>query len=444
MRSALAVAVAAAALTCFCVETRAAQPPRAPTTVVKESVENIYRSLLRDPLVKAALAGIKADDANTFEEQKAIAQVPAPSFNEGIRAQDYARRLRGLGLENVALDSEGNVTALRKGAGKGPTLVLSAHLDTVFPQNTDLTVTQRDGRFYGPGLGDDSRGLAAVLAVARAMQAAKIRTSGDVLFVGTVGEEGLGNLRGVKALFRSRPDIDGFISVEPAISAASTGIVSKATGSRRWSIQFNGPGGHSYVAFGVPSAVHAMGRAIALIADLRPPVAPKTTFTVGVAGGGTSVNTIAAEAHMEVDIRSETAIAMEELERSILVCVERAVDQENKRWNSQEIRWEKQLLGDRPAGETPEGSSIVQAALQSARALGLAAPALDAKSTDSNTPMALGIPAVTLTGGGLAGGLHSLNEWFEPADAWKGPQHILLTALALVGVEGVTAPLLAH
>jgi acetylornithine deacetylase/succinyl-diaminopimelate desuccinylase-like protein len=420
-----------------------AQSQTAPTQVVaKATVAKSYRSLLRHARVNAALASIKTDDARTFEEQKTLAQIAAAPFKEAARAQEYLRRMHELGLADAAIDAEGNVVALRKGAGRGPTLVLSAHLDTVFPEGTDLTVQERGGRFYGPGLGDDSRGLAVVLAVLRAMQVTGIKTSGDVLFVGTVGEEGAGDLRGVKALFRQRQDIDGFISVEPPLEAGGIRLVSKATGSHRWTVLFQGPGGHSYLAFGAPSAVHAMGRAIAHIADVQPPADPKTTFTVGVVSGGTSVNAIAAEARMEVDIRSDSTQALEAIEQKILACVDQGVAAENARWHSQAIHWEKRLTGDRPAGATPVEASIVQAALQSAAALKMGTPVLSASSTDSNVPIALGVPAVTMSGGGLAGGFHSLDEWFEPAEAWRGAQHVLLTTLALVGVENVSEPLL--
>jgi tripeptide aminopeptidase len=396
--------------------------------------------LVRNARVKQALERIKADDALTFREQIELAETPAPPFKEAARAHEYLRRMQALGLKNAYIDSEGNVVGLREGTRRKPLLVLSAHLDTVFPEGTDVKVTQREGRYYGRGLTDDSRGLAAVLAVLRAMESAGIRTVGDVMFVGTVGEEGLGDLRGVKALFRDHQNIDGFISVDSVGGKDGQRIVVNATGSHRWEIAFAGPGGHSFGAFGAPSAIQAMGRAIAHISDVRPPSDPKTTFTVGVVSGGTSVNTIAADAKMLVDIRSNSAQALAETEELIKRAIERGVAEENARWSSNGIRFEAKLLGDRPAGMSPPEAPVAQAAMQSLKALRFPAALLDAASTDSNVPINLGIPAATLNGGGEGGGAHGPDEWYKPVDAWQGPQSLLVTTLALVGVADVTSP----
>jgi acetylornithine deacetylase/succinyl-diaminopimelate desuccinylase-like protein len=392
--------------------------------------------------VKQALERIKTDDALTFREQIELAEIPAPPFKETVRARDYLRRLQALGLTDAAIDSEGNVIGVRKGTRRSPVLVISAHIDTVFPEGDDVKVTQRDGHYNGRGVADDSNGLATLLAVLRAMQAANLRTVGDVVFVGTVGEEGLGNLRGVKALFRDRHDIDGFISVDGVSpEQGKHEVIAHATGSHRWEVTFKGPGGHSFLDFGAPSAIHAMGRAIALISDIRTPAEPPTTFTVGVVSGGTSVNTIAAEATMLVDIRSNGAAELLATEKLIMAAIERGVAQENARWNSTALRAEPRLAGDRPAGQqTLPDAPVVQAAVQAHRALGLAGPSITAQSTDSNVPIALGIPAATLNGGGIGGAFHSPGEWYAPVDSWLGPQTALLTTLALVGVEGVTSP----
>ncbi|MGH6755473.1 MAG: M20/M25/M40 family metallo-hydrolase, partial [Bradyrhizobium sp.] len=245
-------------------------------------------ALLANPKIVKALEDIKADDARTFEEQKRITEIPAPPYKEKVRAEYYLKRMQELGFKDAAIDGEGNVIALRKGSGGGrPKLVVSAHLDTVFPEGTDVTVKEKDGATIAPGIGDDSRGLAALLALVKAMNANAIATVGDIMFVGTVGEEELGNLRGVKALFRDHKDIDGFISID---GLGITRIVNQGTGSHRYEFVFKGPGGHSFQEFGLPSAIHAMGRAIAKISELQPPSDPKTTFTVGTVAGGTSVN----------------------------------------------------------------------------------------------------------------------------------------------------------
>lgn len=399
--------------------------------------------LIKQPRVKAAIEQIRAEDALTLREQIEIAEIPAPPFEETARAQDYLRRLQAAGLKDVSIDSTGNVIGLRKGSRGKPLLVISAHLDTVFPEGTDVKVTQREGRYYGRGLTDDSRGLTALLSVLRAMETQKLRTVGDVMFVGTVGEEGLGDLRGVKALFRDHANIDGFLSVDTTAGKDGHRIIAHATGSHRWEISFIGPGGHSFGAFGTPSAIHAMGRAIAHVGDVRTPTEPRTTFTVGVVSGGTSVNTIAADAKMLVDIRSNDGPALLATEKEIMAAIDKGVAAENARWGAPEgkrVRSEPKLLGDRPAGMSPTNSPVVRASQQSWKALGLKVPELETASTDANVPIGLGIPAATVSGGGEGGGAHGPDEWYKPVDAWQGPQALLLSTLALAGVEGVTKP----
>jgi acetylornithine deacetylase/succinyl-diaminopimelate desuccinylase-like protein len=400
-----------------------------------------FQAILADPKVVKTLDNIKADDARAFEEQKRITAIPAPPFKEKIRAEYYLKRMQELGFRDAAIDAEGNVIALRKGTGGGrPKLLLSAHLDTVFPEGTDVTLKEKDGAIVAPGIGDDSRGLAALLSLLKAMNENGIATVGDVMVVGTVGEEELGNLRGVKALFRDHADIDGFISID---GLGITRIVNQATGSHRYEMIFTGPGGHSFQEFGLPSATHAMGRAIAKISELRTPSNPKTTFTVGTVSGGTSVNAIAAEAKMAVDMRSNSEEELLKLETRLLDLVKQAVAEENARWNTDKMTVTIRLIGDRPAGIVSMDSPVVQATQRavSAIARGLL-PTFAGSSTDSNIAMSLGIPAVTVGGGGEGGNWHSRNEWYKPTDAWMGPQSALLTVLMLAGLDGVTKPAL--
>ncbi len=411
-----------------------------------------FEPLTADSRVKSALQFLRDDDARTLAEQIAITQLPAPPFKETVRAQDFAARLRDIGLRDVLIDAAGNVIAKRPGTakGKGPLLVLSAHLDTVFDEGTDLTVKQKDGRYHAPGISDDARGLAALLSLARAMQTANLRTVGDVWFVGTVGEEALGNLRGVKALFNDHPSIDGFISVDGVDTPAHEGrseIVNQATGSRRWEISFTGPGGHSFENFGNPSAVHAMGRAIARIAALEVAKDPRTTFNVGVVSGGTGVTSIAATATMRVDIRSNDAAELAKLEDRILAAVDESVQAENARVDSalttSKVASERKLIGDRPASARSTDTTLVDAAVGAYLALDLPGPLLRAASTDSNVPLGLGIPAATMNGGGRGDKAHSHDEWYEHVNAWQGPQVLLLTTLRLAGLHGVNKPALA-
>jgi tripeptide aminopeptidase len=403
-------------------------------------VEAATAAILAHTKVIKTLDDIKADDDRALAEQKRITEIPAPPYKEKVRAEYFLKRFQELGFRDASIDAEGNVIGLRKGSGGGPKLVVSAHLDTVFPEGTDVTVKEKDGVILAPGIGDDSRGLAALLSLIQAMNANDLKTVGDIMFVGTVGEEELGNLRGVKALFRDHADIDGFISID---GLGITRIVNQATGSHRYEMIFKGPGGHSFQEFGLPSAIHAMGRAIAKISELQPPAEPKTTFTVGTVAGGTSVNAIAAEARMAVDMRSDSTEELLKLEAKLLDLVKDAVKEENSRWKSDKMSVEIKLIGDRPAGMVALDSPIVQAT-QRAVATITGAPRVTfaGSSTDSNWAMSRGIPAVTIGGGGEGGNWHSRNEWYRPVNAWHGPQNALLTVLVLTGLDGVTKPAL--
>ena len=413
----------------------------AQTASTTSALDTAYSAILANPKVIKTLDDIKADDARALEEQKRITEIPAPPYKEKVRAEYYLKRFQELGFKDASIDTEGNVIGLRRGSGNGPKLVVSAHLDTVFPEGTDVTVKEKDGVVLAPGIGDDSRGLAALLSLIQAMNSNELKTVGDVLFVGTVGEEELGNLRGVKALFRDHTDIDGFISID---GLGITRVVNQATGSHRFEMIFKGPGGHSFQEFGLPSAIHAMGRAIAKISELQPPSEPKTTFTVGTVVGGTSVNAIAGEARMAVDMRSNSTEELLKLEARLLGLVKDAVVEENRRWNTDKIAVEIRLIGDRPAGIVAMDSPIVQATQRTvAKITGTPRVTFAGSSTDSNLAMSLGIPAVTIGGGGEGGNWHSRNEWYKPVDAYFGPQNALLTVLVLSGLDGVSRPALA-
>ena len=418
-----------------------AKPACAQTASPGSPVDSAYAAILTNAKVIKTLEDIKADDARTFAEQKHITEIPAPPYKEKIRAEYYLKRFHELGFKDASIDSEGNVIGLRKGSGGGrPKLVVSAHLDTVFPEGTDVSLKEKDGVILAPGIGDDSRGLAALLSLIKSINANEITTVGDIMFVGTVGEEELGNLRGVKALFRDHGDIDGFISID---GLGITRVVNQATGSHRYEMIFRGPGGHSFQEFGLPSAIHAMGRAVAKISELQTPADPKTTFTVGTVVGGTSVNAIAAEARMAVDMRSDSTEELLKLEARLLDLVKQAVTEENARWKTDKMTVEIKLIGDRPAGIVALDSPIVQATQRAVSVITRAPRVTFAgSSTDSNLAMSLGIPAVTIGGGGEGGNWHSRNEWYRPVDAWFGPQNALLTMLVLTGLDGVTKPAL--
>jgi tripeptide aminopeptidase len=406
---------------------------------ISEHVKEVYDLLLKDEKIQEGLSFIESENDNTTKNQIEVTRIPAPTFQEEVRGKFYKKRLEELGLQNITVDKVGNVFGIRRGTGNGPRLAVCAHLDTVFPKETDITVREEDGKVFAPGIADDGRGLAVVLTLLKVFNQVGIQTKGDILFGATVGEEGLGDLNGVKALFQHRTDIDGFISIEPGNPARTTYL---GTGSHRYRVTFKGPGGHSFGDFGLPSAIHAMGRAIAGISDIETPADPKTTFTIGTVSGGTSVNTIAAEATMLVDLRSTSQEELLKLEDKALAIIHQAVEDENKRWNTNALSVDLTLVGDRPAGEQSADAFIVQASAAASKAIGCEPGLEPPSSTDSNVPISLGIPAVTLGGGGTFGGAHTLQEYFDATDAYYGVQKVFLTILGLVGVDQLHAPLL--
>ncbi|MEO7272326.1 MAG: M20/M25/M40 family metallo-hydrolase [Vicinamibacterales bacterium] len=386
-------------------------------------------TLMKEPAIRAALDAVRANEPETLNEQVRLCEIPAPPFAEQARGLAYKAAFERLGLANVRVDAVGNVLGERPGRQPRPHLVMSAHLDTVFPEGTTVKTTRSGTSIAGPGIADDCRGLAVVLAVIRAMNAAKVETTGPVTFVGTVGEEGLGDLRGVKHLFKTElaGRIDSFVSVD----GAGTSITRTAVGSRRYRVAYKGPGGHSFGDFGIANPVHALGRAIATIAALEVPRDPKTTFNVGRVGGGTSVNSIAAEAWMEIDMRSSDRAALAAIDATIVKALDQALADENARWGGKgTLTLERKLVGDRPAGNTAATAPIVTAAVSVTRALGLEGT-LEEGSTDANLAMSLGIPAVTIDGGGRGSGSHSLDERFDSTDSWKGTARALLLTVSL-------------
>src|SRR5215467_11053995 len=385
--------------------------------------------LMKDPSVRAALDAARRNEPATLDLQARICEIPAPPFHEDQRGLELKRLFEELHLKNVRIDKAGNVIGVRPGKSAHPNLVFSAHLDTVFPEGTDVRVTRNGDVMKGPGIGDDCRGLALMLAVIRALDEGHVQTPGTITFVADVGEEGLGDLRGMKQLFFEtlKGQIDKLISVD----GTGLGITHIGVGSNRYKVTFKGPGGHSYGAFGMANPIQAMGRAIAKIDAFQVPSQPKTTFNVGRVGGGTSVNAIPYEAWMEVDMRSADPNALKALDAKFQSALQEAVEEENRRWNNRGVvTVSAELVGVRPAGQTPKDSPIVQTAMAASRALEIQ-EVLREGSTDSNVPMNLGIPAITISGGGVGTGAHSLNETFDTQDSWRGTQRALLLAIAL-------------
>lgn len=427
-------AIAAAAINLAAADPASAQRATA-TGTAASALETAVDRMASHSSVANALKALQAENAWTLDEQASICQIPAPPFKEAARAVAYSDRLKALGVQNVRTDSEGNVIGEIRGTKAGPTVLLAGHLDTVFPEGTDVTVHREGTRMTGPGIGDDCRGLAVVLAVARQVINQKVPFSGRLLVVGNVGEEGPGNLRGTRAIYNSplRDSIDFFISID----GTGFGITNGGVGSNRYRVHYKGPGGHSYGAFGMPNPIHAMGRAIAKIADLEASVHPKVTFNVGVVSGGTSVNSIPFEASMDIDLRSESPSALAEIDARLQKALRDALTDERARWPNSKVPLDIAIdtIGIRPAGMTPDTSLIVRTALAAARTMKVRAP-LNTSSTDANIPMSLGRPAVTLDGGGRGRGAHSLDESYDDGtDGYKGPQWVLLVVLGLLGVR---------
>ncbi len=318
--------------------------------------------------------------------------------------------------------------------------MLAAHTDTVFPEGTDLTVKRDGEKYICPGINDDTRSVIELFTVARAFIETGLRPQGDLIFCANVGEEGLGDLKGVKYIFSHPHNLDAFVSIDNPVPG---GIVFTGTGSVRFKISFKGRGGHSFADFGLPNPIHAMGRAISKLADIQVPKMPKTTFNVGIVSGGTSVNTIAESASILVDFRSDSPEELAQLVAQMKTFVEQAIQEENARWESSDLVYaEYEKIGDRPAGVQSPDSPIVKAAWEAALLVGIEPELRDETSTDANIPISLGIPAITIGRGGKEGGVHTVSEWFIPYECYKAPQRTLLLMLGLAGMENVISPII--
>jgi acetylornithine deacetylase/succinyl-diaminopimelate desuccinylase-like protein len=403
--------------------------------VIRVDLRSSVAQLMSSPAVGRALRFFETNAEAITEEQIRICSIPATPFGEQERAEYLSHKFRELGLTDVEIDEEGNCLGLIKGASLSPLMVVSAHLDTVFSKDDDFTVIRRDRRLFAPGIADDGCGLAALIALAQAIQTERIPLEGSLLFVGTVGEEGEGNLRGVRHLFtkgRWAAQLDAFLSFDgPGVDR----ITNRALGSRRYRVEFSGPGGHSWGDFGVPNPVHTIGRAISRLAGYPAPKDPRTTFNVGRVEGGTSVNVIPGSATMEVDLRSAAQPELQRLDAFFRRAMRDAADEENARRRAGDplLKLKVDLIGERPSGETPTDSPLVELALEATKMLGFE-PRLDQSSTDSNLPISLGIPAITLGAGGTSGSSHTLDEWYDPRDRDKGLKRGLLVVLGMVGL----------
>nr|WP_315456568.1 M20/M25/M40 family metallo-hydrolase [uncultured Sphingorhabdus sp.] len=397
-----------------------------------EAVQRIAKSADYIAMVKQ----LDSEHERIVDDIIKLVEIPAPPFKEAERAKAYRDMLLAAGLQDVEIDAEGNATGLYRGSGPagGQLIVLAAHLDTVFPEGTPLKVRREGTKLYAPGIGDDTRSLAVIVAYARAMKNNNVRPQTDILFVGNVGEEGPGDLRGVRYLLtkgKYKDRAKAFLSMD---GTDPERVVNGGVGSRRYRITYKGPGGHSYGAFGLVNPMVAMSQTVTELYKISVPGSPKTTYAASVVGGGTSVNSIPNEVFMEFDFRSESPAELTKVEQRFLSIVQESTNAENVARSTREgkIVAETKLIGDRPAGITDERAAITQIATAAIRANGLQ-PKLVSSSTDSNLAMSIGVPALTIGSGGSGGRAHSLDEWIdvEKNQSVKGMSTGLLMLLAM-------------
>ncbi|HWF13936.1 MAG TPA: M20/M25/M40 family metallo-hydrolase [Candidatus Acidoferrales bacterium] len=410
--------------------------------VVTSFIQNFTRKMAAstaptDPRVAHVLQVLRDTMGETTEEQIRITEIPAPPFHESVRAAYMKKVLAATGLR-VEMDDTGNV--IGEWAGSTPEIVmLTAHMDTVFPPNTDVRVKREGGRLLAPGISDNGTGLAALIALSKAFHEAKIKTNKTILFVADVGEEGEGNLRGMRALAEAyKKRLKYVLALD---GSAVEYVTTAALASRRVEITITGPGGHSWSDFGAPNPIHAMGRGIARFVTARVPELPRTSFNIGEISGGTSVNSIPSSAQMKVDLRSESEIELAAVETQLRDAVKAGIDEEmsaarerGMAGGANLLNLKINVLGVRPAGELSENSPLLAALLAADNQLGNRSRR-ERSSTDANIPLSMGIPAISIGAGGRSGGAHTLDEWYDPSGRELGLQRVALTVLTLAGIE---------
>ncbi len=390
------------------------------------------------PEVKAAFSRFRHDEPQFARWQMEVSRVPAPPFGESARSEWLADRFKELGLDSVEVDDVGNVFAVSPGYGQR-FVSISAHIDTVFPATTPLNVRQQGSRLYGPGVSDNGAGITAMLAIASVLRTAEIIHTLPFVFIGNVGEEGEGDLRGMRHVFQTPLWANRIAYSVVVDGAGSDTIVAEALGSRRFEVIARGPGGHSWSDFGTPNPIIALARAIQSLSETPVPSTPKTTFNIGVIRGGTSVNSIPESASMRVDLRSTSMAEIDRLERALRIAIDHAIDAENlpatvrNPRRSHTVQCEIVEIGNRPAGELPPDARLLKVIRAVDAQLGNAAQVQRA-STDANIPLSLGREAIALGGGGTGGGAHTLQEWFDCNGRDLGLRRILLTMLALSAI----------
>lgn len=403
------------------------------TEEVAPSIHEIAR-LASLPPVQSAFRWLVSQEPQIADWQMQLADIPAPPFGESERAAWLSERFRELGLEDVHLDEVGNVFGIRRGLEpSNKFLAVTAHIDTVFPAGTVLRPRREGTRLYGPGISDNGAGVAALLATAGALQKAGIKHLGPLVFIGNVGEEGEGDLRGMRHIFSDPHWSEAIVSTLVLDGAGADSIVAEALGSRRFEVVVRGPGGHSWSDFGAPNPIVVLARAIERFAQVRVAAVPKTTFNIGVIRGGTSVNSIPESASMRVDLRSTSAAEIDRLEMALRAALDQAVTADSGKMRASMLTYEATVIGSRPAGELDSNARMLRVIRAVDSHLGNPSQVQRA-STDANIPLSLGREAIAIGGGGAGGGAHTVQEWFDCAGREVALKRILLAALALSGV----------
>jgi acetylornithine deacetylase/succinyl-diaminopimelate desuccinylase-like protein len=402
-------------------------------TLSARATDDAAMKVAQDPAVTRGLDWLGKNTGWLTEQQIRLTEIPAPEFNEAQRGVALKQLFEAAGLD-VHVDDLGNVIGERPGTDPKGVILLAAHLDTVFPAGTDVHVKRAGTRLLAPGISDNSAGLAALAGVARALAESRVRTTKTIVLAGDVGEEGEGNLRGMRALvehYGSR------LSAVIAVDGPSTEhITTQGIASRRVEVTITGPGGHSWSDFGAPNPITAISRGIVRFSSIRLPDTPRSSFNFGVIEGGQSVNSIPARASVKVDLRSESEDQLTRMENSLREAMQLGARDESfaARSNKDAVQISFRSIGTRPAGSVSEDSALVQAIREADRFLGNRSR-LERSSTDANVPLSMGIPAVAVGGGGSGGGAHTLNEWYDPAGRELGVKRLFLAAIALAGIQ---------
>ena len=409
---------------------------------IDKVVEDIYiesiKVLSSNSKVKKAFNYIIDIEQKTMKNLIELTEIEAPPFKEENRAIEFANRLKLAGIENVKIDSVGNVIGFLKGTVGDKNIAIDAHIDTVFPEGTDVKVRVKNDTLFAPGVGDDTRGLAMILTIAETIKKNDIKPIDNILFIGTVGEEGLGDLRGVRYLFKNNnPKIDSWISID----GGSVGRVNnQALGSYRYEVVFDGPGGHSWGAFGLVNPHHALGSGIKNFidkADNYTSSGPRTSYNVGIIGGGTSINSIPFKSSMQIDIRSVEPYRLDDMEEILFNSMQTALkDQNEMKRSGPDLKLTINKIGNRPSGRVDESVPLIQRTIAATQYMGVE-PRLTIGSTNSNIPISIGVPAVTIGRGGDGSGAHSLDEWWLNKDGYKSIQLALLILLSESGINSL-------